>query len=231
MALVDDVAALRDRMLAELDSAHDYHEDTRTAWRVANEAIAAGTTFATRNDATGTLTTQADLVRKTQGYVNAQLAEATFQQFIALFEAFFFDFLRLVLVADPRSLSGKKVEFKAILDAPDKESITLLVVDKELNEVLYERPAAWFGYLEGRVKLGCPSADEIARLAEAKATRDVLVHGRGVAGKIYESKAGKLARYRDGERIEIPEPYHRATWELVRTMVADISDAATAKLH
>jgi hypothetical protein len=81
------------------------------------------------------------------------------------------------------------------------------------------------------VKLGCPSADEIARLAEAKATRDVLVHSRGVAGKVYESKAGKLARYKDGERTDLPEPYHRETWELLRKLVADISDATVAKLR
>jgi hypothetical protein len=146
MALADDIGVLRARILADLDSAHDYFEDTKTAWRMANDAITAGATFATRNDATGTVTTQADLARKAQGYVTNQLAEATFQQFLSIFEAFFFDLLRLLLVADPRSLSGKKVDFRAILDAPDNDAITLLVVNKELNEVLYERPAGWFAY-------------------------------------------------------------------------------------
>lgn len=53
-----------------------------------------------------------------------QLAEATFQQFIAIFENYFFDLLRLWLMAYPQSLVGKKVDFKAILDAPDKDAIT-----------------------------------------------------------------------------------------------------------
>jgi len=47
-----------------------------------------------------------------------------------------------------------------------------------LNEVLYERPAEWFAYLQEKVKLGCPSAVEIERIAEAKATRDALIHNR-----------------------------------------------------
>src|SRR5206468_2578675 len=112
------------------------------------------------------------------------------------FENFFFDLLRLWLLAYPQSLAGKQVDFKAVLEAPDKDAIALLVVNKELNELLYDRPAAWFAYLEGKAKLGCLTSDEIDRFAEAKASRDVLVHNRGVATKTYESKAGKQARYK-----------------------------------
>jgi hypothetical protein len=162
--------------------------------------------------------------------MNEQLAEATFQQFIAIFENYFFDLLRSWLIAYPRNLIGKQVDFKAVLDAPDKEAITLLVVNKELNEILYDRPARWFAYLEDKAKLGCPTANEIDRIAEAKASRDVLVHGRGVASKAYQSKAGLLARYKDGERIDIPEHYHRETWELIRKVVTEISNAAIAKV-
>jgi hypothetical protein len=122
------------------------------------------------------------------------------------------------------------VDFRTILDAPDKDSITLLVVNKELNEVLYERPAAWFAYLEDKAKLGCPTPDEIDRLAEAKASRDILVHNRGAVSKVYEAKAGTLARFKDGDKLDIPEAYHRQTWELIRKLVADISDAAAAKV-
>ena len=79
------------------------------------------------------------------------------------------------------------------------------------------------------MKLGCPSQIEIARIAEAKASRDVLVHNRGIANKTYEARAGKLGRYRDGDKIDIPEQYHRKTWELIRKIVSDVSDAAIAK--
>jgi hypothetical protein len=79
------------------------------------------------------------------------------------------------------------------------------------------------------VKLACPTADEIDRIAEAKASRDILVHNRGVATKTYESKAGKHARFKDSEQIDISERYHRETWELFRKVVADVSNAALAK--
>jgi hypothetical protein len=228
--LSDDIRSLRDRVLADLNSSHDYHVDTKIAWQIVLEVVGAGNTFANRNPSTGTVTSQDDLADKAPRYVSEQLAEATFQEFISIFENFFFDLLRLWLMAYPQNLIGKKVDFKAVLDAPDKDSIALHVVNKELNEVLYERPTGWFAYLEDRAKLGCPTADEIDRFAEAKASRDVLVHNRGIAGKIYEAKAGKLARYKDGQRIDIPEHYHRETWELICKVVADVSNAAITKV-
>ena len=230
MALADDIRALRDRVLADLVAAHDYYADTKIAWQVVQRVVRAGDAFSIRNTATGTVTTQADLVGKAGGYVAEQLAEATFQQFISIFENYFFDLLRFWLMAYPQNLIGKKVDFKAVLDAPDKDAITLLVVNKELNEILYDRPAGWFAYLEDKAKLGCPTPDEIERIAEAKASRDVLVHNRGVAGKTYESKAGRLARFKDGQRIGIPEHYHRETWDLIRKVITDISNAAIAKV-
>ncbi len=55
------------------------------------------------------------------------------------------------------------------------------------------------------------------------------VHNKGIANKSYESKAGKLARFHEGERISIPEHYHRETWELIRKIISDVSNAAIAK--
>ena len=230
MALADAIRALRDRVLEDLNTAHDYFVDTKIAWMIVHKVVQSGRMFGNRNATTGTVTTQAELDRKAKRYVAEQLAEATFQQFISIFENYFFDLLRLWLKAYPQNLMGRKVDFKVVLDAPDKEAITLLVVEKELNEVLYDRPAGWFAYLEDKLKLGCPTPTEIERIAEAKATRDVLVHNRGVATKTYESKAGKLARDKDGQRIDIPEYYHRETWELLRKAIADIANAAIAKL-
>ncbi len=164
------------------------------------------------------------------GICDRAIDRGTFQQFISIFENFLFELLRLWLLAYPQSLAGKKVDFKTVWDAPNKDAIALLVVNKELNELLYERPAGWFAYLEGKVKLGCPTASEIDRIAEAKASRNVLIHNRGVASKTYEAKAGALARYKDGQRIDIPEHYHRETWELLRKVITDVANAAIAKV-
>ena len=229
MALPDDIRSLRDQVLADLEAAHDYYTDTKIAWRVVQQVIAAGRIITTTNTTTQAITSHAELATKSRAYIRLQLAEATFQQFISIFESFYFDLLRLWLTAYPRNLGGKTIDFKTVLELPDKEAITAFVVGKELNEVLYKRPTEWFAYLEDRAKLGCPTADEVERIAEAKATRDALVHNKGIANKSYELKAGKLARGREGERIDIPERYHREIWELLRKVVAEVANAAITK--
>lgn len=123
MPLADEIRALRDRILADLNGAYDYYTDTKIAWDIVRQVIAAGHELSIR-----------------------------------------------------LSKSGR-----------------------------------------------------INRIAEAKASRDVLVHNCGVASKTYESKAGRLARHEEGHRIDIPEHYHRQTWELLRKVVMDISNAAIAK--
>lgn len=230
MALVDDVRALRDRPLAELTAAHDYYTDTKMAWQIVQKVIRAGHRITIRNMTTGTVTQEAQLAAKARDYVAEDLAEATFQQFVSIFEYFFFDLLRLWLMAYPQSLGGKVLEFKNVLEAPDKDAVTFYVVSKVLNEIAYERPKEWFAYLEARARLGCPTTAEIEQIGEAKASRDILAHNRGVANRIYESKAGKAARYTDGQRIEISERYHRETWELIRKVITDLSDTAAAKI-
>jgi hypothetical protein len=229
MSLSDDIRALRDRALAELTSAHDYYTDTKMAWQVVHKVIRAGHKITIRNMTTGTVTQAAQLAAKAQGYVAEYLAEATFQQFVSVFENFFFDLLRLWLKAYPQSLGDKELRFKNVLEASDKDAVTLYIVNKELNEIAYERPKEWFSYLEARARLGCPSSADIERIGEAKASRDILAHNRGIANKIYESKAGNAARYKDGQRVEIPEHYHRETWELIRRVITDLSDAAATK--
>ena len=252
MALPDDIRMLRDRALVDLNAAYDYYSHTKIAWGIVRQSVSAGHTFALKTipevaiglepatdganspvldiSETGTKTTEAMLAAKARDYTEVQLPEANFQQFVSILEAFLTDFLRYWLLAYPESLSRRQVEFKAILEATDKDAITRFVVDTQLNEVTYKSPHDWFKYLDERAKLGVPADEEVNRFSEAKASRDVLVHNGGIANRIYESKAGRLARYQPGERIEIPGDYHKATWKLIRKIVSDISEAATQKL-
>src|SRR5258706_14383808 len=105
MALADDIRSLRDRVMADLNRSHDYYTETKIAWDIARRAIAAGHAFSVQNITTGTVTTQVELAGKARGYVTEQLAEATFQQFISMFENFFLDIVRLWLMTYPQSLS------------------------------------------------------------------------------------------------------------------------------
>jgi hypothetical protein len=50
-----------------------------------------------------------------------------------------------------------------------------------------------------------------------------------MANAVYVWKAGTHARYKDGEKLQIPEHYHRESWETLRAVIRDVSDAALKK--
>jgi hypothetical protein len=229
MAMVDDLQDLANRTLAALDASHDYFTYTKRVWRLLQKLVKGGEQLNFRNDATGTKVNERTLAGRGQMYVSVYLMSSTFQHFVSLFEEFFFDLLRLWLAAYPQSLSRKQLDFGTVLKASDKAAIVLAVVEKELNELKYERLADWFAYLDKLVKLGCPTVDEIERLAEIKASRDILVHNKGIANAAYVSKAGGRARFQDGEKLRIPERYHRESWETIKKVVSDVSAVAIAK--
>jgi len=104
------------------------------------------------------------------------------------------------------------------------------MVQKEVHGLAYQRVADWFVHLEKLTKLGCPARDQIECLAEIKASRDLLVHNNGIANAIYIDKSMGRARFADGDKLELPEHYHRESWELIKRVVTSVADAAINKL-
>ncbi|MDB5308218.1 MAG: hypothetical protein JWO38_2420 [Gemmataceae bacterium] len=229
MGLADDIRTLRDRALAELVAVHDYFFHTEIAWILVRQAASSNPGQGFHNLVTGTTTTAQGLAILSGDYATRHITEATFQQFLAIFEVFTGDLLRLWLTAFPRSIGGKTVKLDDALDAGDLPTLIDQLIDHELAEVTYKSPRKVFEYLERRIGLAVPPAAEIDQLAEAKASRDVLAHSRGVADAAYQTRAGSLARYPAGQPIDIPKPYHRAVWELLCKLVSDVSVAAVAK--
>jgi hypothetical protein len=224
---------LSNRIQADLRAGFDYYGHTKYTWQLVQDLADGGREFTIRNTDTGTVVDATELARLSPGYVTIYLAEAVSQHFVSLFEDFVFELLRSWLSAYPAGIPNKDkkpVDLAMVIDAPDKAAIIEVVIDRELNALKYERPAAWFKYLKDRVKLGCPTDEQIERLTEVKASRDILAHNRGIVNETYIQKAGARARYKAGQRLEIPEPYLRETWQLIRDVVRDLATAAIAKV-
>ena len=230
MALDDEIQALATRTVSALEASHDYYTYTKRVWRLLQQVVKEGRTFSFRNLTTGTRVDENVLLGRAQLYVTDYLVASSFQHFVSLFEDFVFGLLRSWLAAYPAGLSSKQIDMAAVLAAPDKGAIVLLIVDKELNDLKYKRLAEWFAYLDRLANLGCPTGDQIEQLAEIKASRDVLAHNNGIVNSTYVTKSGNRARYQNGEKLEIPEPYHRESWELIRKVVRDLSAAALGKM-
>jgi hypothetical protein len=230
MGLRQDIEAVRGRAMSRLNDAHDYYTFTKEAWRTLKLAVKRDNlNFSLHNQSTKSRIDEEDLLALAKRYVAQDLVSATLQHFVSIFENFLFEALRLWLLAHPMSLSSRQLSGRDILNLPDKAAIVDALVEKELKDVLYDRPANWFEYLNGRVNIGLPLAPKALSFAEIKATRDVLVHGQGLANAYYVDKAGKAARAQAGQPLDIPEPYHQASWELICKLVHDIGNGMAAK--
>ena len=170
------------------------------------------------------------MLRLAPQYTREYLATFTFRQFVSTFEMVLFRFLHRLLLHNPRQFGQSPVPFEVILNARDREEIISGVILKQLNDLKYEQLREWFAALNKAVKLGCPAKDEIERLAEIKATRDVLEHNAGVVNETYVRKAGRKARYSPGDHVEIDDTYHLESWQLMKKVIADIATASVGKL-
>jgi hypothetical protein len=228
--LKDEITAARDAALSDLAASHDFYAYSKAAWRAVQQAIQRdGLTFRWQNVVTQSTLDEQALATRAQRYVTVELASATLQQFVSVFEAFVSSVLQSWLRAHPQSLAKRQVTGREIYQAPDKAAIVGLLIERQLKEVLYDRPAKWFEHLKSLANIATPNAKEIVLFSEIKATRDVLVHSSGIANAYYVDKAGSGARATLGHALDVPEPYHFASWELIRKLVEDISAALIAK--
>lgn len=230
MALIAEIAQLRDDSLSSLDASHNYYAHTKNAWRLVQQMVRRGHKISIRNLDTGNTVDETELPGLAQEYVTGYLVSATFQHFVSLFERFVFDLLRVWLTEYPSSLSGSQLKFRTVLEAKDKDEIVAAVVQKEVLELAYQRVADWFAYLEKIAQLGCPTQNQIEKIAEIKASRDVLVHNNGIVNSIYVDKSMGRARFADGENLEIPEQYHRESWQLIKQVVDEVANTGINKL-
>ena len=211
VALSDDILGLRDRVLADLTAAHDYYADTKTAWQVVHGAIAAGSQFIVRNQATGTVSDQAEFAARARGYVAEQLGAQ------GDFPAISRDLRGLLLrpapplahrlPAEPRQEDGRFQDHSR----PAGQGRDHRSGRWERAERGPLRPTGRVVRLsrrEGEARLPDRRGDRADRGGQSHAAFRPRVHNEGIANRTYVSKAGKLARSREGDRLPIPEHYH-----------------------
>jgi len=152
------------------------------------------------------------------------------QNQVSLFEHLFFDLLKIVITNQPQSLSGKKqIDYATIFQAESKEELVCKLIEREINEIKYKNVGEWFNYLYKIVSIPQFSKEEMDKIAEAKASRDILVHNAGIINQIYVQKSGSASRFSDGEKIDISGGYTRDVWELLSKVLLIITDAVIEK--
>ena len=192
-----------------------------------------GAVFVLQNPTTGTIVGPTQLVTLSVRYESVRLAESVLQHFVALFEDFVFELLRLWLSAYPGGIpkkDKKPVNLAMVIDAPDRVAL-LQTRHRPRIERAQVRAA------DGLVPLS--ERPRQARLPDRRAGRaprrdqGLARHPGPQPGRRQSDVPGQgrqaRSRYRLGQRLEIPEPYLHDTWLLIRGMVQDLAMAAIAK--
>jgi hypothetical protein len=122
--------------------------------------------------------------------------------------------LRSVLQRFPERLNAsvtgekldKSIELNLVLESNDLEELRNRLVERRLLKIFYESPQKYFEHFTSITGFKVPTAEQ-DNYVEVKATRDVLIHNRGIVNEKYLEKAGVIARGQLDEEIPLTSKY------------------------
>jgi hypothetical protein len=242
MPLSEDIRSLSDEILKRLDENREFYVHTRQAWRLVQQLARKGRPVGIVDLATKRLLPADDLASRAQRYVTVPLAESIFRELSSLLEDWIMGLIRLWLTAYPEDLdlnfdptTGRRkgdkdgeiqIRLSRLLHQRDMSEIFRELIVKTVRDKTYERPEKWFRYIEVRLGLGCPSASQQASLFEMKAARDCIEHNQGVINRDYLDKSGNAGRYKEGNRVQIDEPYLLGCFTLLQNVIVEMAEVA-----
>jgi hypothetical protein len=100
----------------------------------------------------------------------------------------------------------KTIKLSLVLESSDLAELRNRLVDRRVLQVFYESPRDYFEHFTVITGLHVPKGDQ-NQYIEIKATRDVLIHNRGVISETYLGKTESSARGKLGETIPLTEKY------------------------
>jgi len=168
--------------------------------------------------------------QKIESYEKEYLIKLVFQHCVSIFEFWFYDILKIILKDNENRINQKrKIDVSTILSAHSIEDLKNIIVETELNELTYKKLTEWIDYLAKFVNFDAPPEDEILKLIEIKASRDILVHNNGIINSIYIEKSGSLARGKDGEIIPVTPEYLNESLAIIKNIISNISNQLANK--
>lgn len=224
--------ALGAQATTQIEKLQDFHVLTGHSYGRYKEMVEAGhVTGSVTNVRTNSSMKVDEVASLLMTYLDDELPSVVIYQIISSFEWFFFEFLAQLLRHNPHaSAQDRHVTVKEVIDAPDKGALLERIIDMELQKLRFKRVEEWFEYLSRVINLPDLQAEDIGRLAELKATRDILAHNAGVANEIYLTKAGDNARAEAGNPLPITRPYLYDSADFVKRLISTLSEAAAARL-
>jgi hypothetical protein len=228
--MANDIKSITQIALGKLDDVYEFTSFSSLSYHLYGQSVDSGFKITAILPHTNKTIDQLQLREHLDRYKSNYLTEIGFQMVVSAFEAWLFDVLRVLLSNPDRLNKRKKIDVSDVLSAASLDDLRRTIVDAELNEIRYKKVQEWFDFLGLFVNLGAPSAHDIQRIAEIKATRDIVVHNSGVANQIYVSKSGALARVAAGQPIALSPEYYNESWKHLRQVVETTGELLHAKV-
>ncbi len=149
---------------------------------------------------------------------------------ISVVEDFLGELLRAVLIQYPQKVKAfrKTIPVDLMLSAGSLDELQGLIVDGCISELFFRTPADYLAVVQDTLAVELPS-HLVKTYIEVKATRDVILHNRGIANPIYTSKAGSLARGPEGQPLPVDHRYLRHSVGICREVVSLLGTQAAEK--
>ena len=157
-------------------------------------------------------------------YLDEELPQVVLYQLVSYFESFFFDLLKVLLMHNPRALPpGRQLTVKDVLDKAGWKELVMGMIDEELHKQQYRNVREWFEFLGSVLNTDPVPERDIDRLAELKASRDLLAHNQGRVNDTYIKKSGRLARSRTvGDKLAYDRKYVYDAGDFLTDFVTNI---------
>jgi len=227
------ISELRDRTLAGINELYEFYGCTLWAYHVSDKVQQhSPSSILLFHSDIGLEDSVVEDYRNRLPKFSDELQSLVFVQLLTKFEAFFFDLLKILLIQRPVRLPKKRtISYGEVVECDDLNELLGRLVAKDLNELKYQPVKDWFEKLQEIVNISPPSEQQIVRLAEMKASRDLIVHNSGIINEIYIKKVGEAARGRLGDLIAMATPYLKDSFKLLISMVETVSASIIGKLN
>lgn len=146
-------------------------------------------------------------------------------------EAFIQDCVAVVACAHPKKLSiladKGGVPIDLVLEHEDRNDLIKRFVSLKCESLMFAKPR---DYLDRASKILSIQLepDTVNAYIEIKASRDIIVHGSGIANKVYLEKSGDAARVDIGKELPINRNYFKTVVVVLKKLSGEIQSKTEA---
>ena len=224
------IKEITDLYISKMEEIFEFRAVTQRAYIHFNSSVDHELKLNAKLIETGKIINQDQMKNKIINYESDFLPKFSFQHAVSIFEAWYFDVLRYLLTDNNRLNKKRKIEVGEIVSCGSLEELKNKIIEAELNEIRYRKPAEWFKYLGSFVNISAPVSEQIDKICEIKASRDILVHNEGICNQIYLSKAREMARTENNKKLCFDHTYVFESWKVLRETIETVGYEVSKKI-